>query len=485
MGTLGGIPLEVGDVLAKKYRLERLVGEGGTGVVVAAKHLQLDQRVAIKFLRTALASDEVRMRFEREAQAITRIQSEHVVLVLDVGTLPDGAPYMVQEFLEGRDLARVLKEDGPLALEDAVDCMLQVCEALAEAHAAGIVHRDLKPANLFLTRREDGGPHIKVVDFGISKILDKAVIGSVSRDVTGAYDVLGSPRYMAPEQVRNSKAVDHRADLWSVGAVLFQLITNTYAFDGESNVEASLKVTNGEPQDLRALAPQVPPELAAIVAKCLTKDVAGRWQSAKELAAALSPFASDRTRDSLERLEEAREEPSLNIALDVSSVVPPAGSKPPPRVASIPPLGTVPASLGSEAGPARGAAPAPAAGQGSARPAPIPRATAAAATVAASRSGSTPPRSLEGAVSSVRGARAAGGAPSRGFKLAVLGAGVAAVLLVFALLTGAKLAARSMGLLAEPSAEAPPAPLFEPTYTATAQRPDPVTVPLDAGRRAP
>src|SRR6476469_3582958 len=151
MGSLGGIGIDVGDVVAKKYRLERLIGEGGTGVVVAARHLQLEQPVAIKFLRTALASEEVQLRLEREARAIAKIQSQHVVLVLDVGTLTDGLPYMVMEFLEGRDLARILKEDGPLSVEDAVDCMLQVCEALAEAHASGIVHRDLKPANLFLT----------------------------------------------------------------------------------------------------------------------------------------------------------------------------------------------------------------------------------------------------------------------------------------------------------------------------------------------
>src|SRR4051794_4038244 len=193
MGTLGGIPLDVGDVLAKKYRIERLVGEGGTGLVVAARHLQLERLVAIKFLRTALASDEIRTRFEREARAIGQIESEHVVLVLDVGALDDFSPYMVMEYLDGRDLAKILKEDGPLSVEDAVDCMLQLCEALHEAHAAGIVHRDLKPANLFLTRREDGGPHIKVVDFGISKILDPKLLGPGSdpKEMTNAFTVLG------------------------------------------------------------------------------------------------------------------------------------------------------------------------------------------------------------------------------------------------------------------------------------------------------
>jgi len=213
MGLPGGIPLALGDVLAKKYRLERLVGEGGTGIVVAAQHLQLERLVAIKFLRAALASDEIRLRFEREARAIGQIESEHVVLVIDVGALADASPYMVMEYLDGRDLARVLKEDGAMPVDAAVDCALQVCEALVEAHAAGIIHRDLKPANLFLTRREDGGPHVKVVDFGISKILDPNLLGSHPGEVTSAFTVLGSPRYMAPEQLRNSKDVDERADL--------------------------------------------------------------------------------------------------------------------------------------------------------------------------------------------------------------------------------------------------------------------------------
>jgi serine/threonine-protein kinase len=320
MGKLGGIPFDVGDILAKKYRLERLVGEGGTGLVVAAMHLSLERRVAIKFLRTALASDEIRMRFEREARAIGQIESEHVVLVLDVGALDDYSPYMVMEYLEGRDLAKILKEDGPLTLEDAVDCILQVCEVLVEAHAAGIVHRDLKPANLFLTRRDDGGPHIKVVDFGISKILDPKLLLGGPNDVTNAFSVLGSPRYMAPEQVRDSKDVDGRADLWSLGAVLFQLVTGKYAFDAENNVQASVAVLSKEPPLLRTLAPHAPPELEAIVTRCLTKDRTRRFQTAAELADALRPLATDRARDSLERLHLAKEAPNINIGLGVRSV---------------------------------------------------------------------------------------------------------------------------------------------------------------------
>jgi serine/threonine protein kinase len=317
--TLGGLPIAAGDVLLKKYRVERLIGEGGTGIVVSATHVQLQQRVAIKFLRRALESDELRTRFDREARATGKIESEHVVLVLDTGTLDDGAPYMVMEHLEGRDLAHVLKEDGPLPVEKAVDCMLQVCEALEQAHAIGIVHRDLKPANLFLVRRDDGDVHVKVVDFGISKILDRKLIADDQpHDVTSSFTVLGSPRYMAPEQVKSSKDVDGRADLWSVGAVLFQLVTGRHAFEAENNVQASLAVLTAEPQSLCALAPHAPRDLEAVVNRCLTKDIAQRFQSAAELAEALRPFASDRAKESLDRLRGAKQAPSLKIALGIA-----------------------------------------------------------------------------------------------------------------------------------------------------------------------
>jgi serine/threonine-protein kinase len=338
--SLGGLPIAAGDVLLRKYRVERLIGEGGTGIVVAATHLQLEQRVALKFLRRALDSDELRTRFEREARAIGRIESDHVVLVLDAGALDDGAPYMVMEYLDGRDLARVLKEDGPLPVEQAVDCMLQVCEALRKAHAAGIVHRDLKPANLFLTRRvDDDGVHVKVVDFGISKILDRRLTDDGKpHEVTSAFDVLGSPRYMAPEQIRSSRDVDGRADLWSVGAVLFQLVTGRHAFDAEGNVHATVAVLSGEPQRLCALAPHAPRELEAVVARCLEKDVTRRFQSAIELADALRPFASDRAKESLDRIQRAKEAPNLRIALEPRSVptAPPRATAHDPAVLAAP-----------------------------------------------------------------------------------------------------------------------------------------------------
>jgi serine/threonine-protein kinase len=477
MGTLGGIPLDVGDVLAKKYRLERLVGEGGTGVVVAARHLQLERNVAIKFLRAALASDEIRMRFEREARAIGQIESEHVVLVLDVGALDDGdAPYMVMEYLEGRDLAKILKEDGPLSIEDAVDCMLQVCEALQGAHEQGIVHRDLKPANLFLTRREDGGPHIKVVDFGISKMLDPKMIDKGPKEMTQAFTVLGSPRYMAPEQLRNSKDVDGRADLWSLGAVLFQLLSGKPAFDAENNINVSLAVLTKEPQRLRDLAPHVPPALEAVVAQCLQKDRAKRFQTAADLAEALAPFATDRTRESLERLELAKKAPSVNIALNVASegeridaqaATDRAAQKASTSAPTAPRAFTVPLYPPSSPRPMPGAPP--------------------------SSPGGDPPSSgmLGGPPSSgdpsAAFARAVRRSPSTTMKLAIALGGLLAVLLAFGVLTVAKMVAQSLGMIASPAAEqAQAGPSVAPPPMATIAGPSQaVTVTLDAGRRPP
>ncbi|MDB4940764.1 MAG: hypothetical protein JWP97_298 [Labilithrix sp.] len=440
MGALGGIPLDVGDVLAKKYRLERLIGEGGTGIVVAARHVQLDRPVAIKFLRAALASDEVRARFEREARAIEQIESAHVVSVLEFGWLDDLSPYMVMEALEGRDLARILKEDGPLGIEDAVDCMLQVCEALVQAHARGIVHRDLKPANLFLTRREDGAPHIKVVDFGISKILDPKVLGTDERDMTGAFTVLGSPRYMAPEQLRNSKDVDARADLWSIGAVMFQIISGRAAFDAENNVHASLAVLTTEAPLLRELVPSASKKLEGIVNRCLSKDREARFQSAAELADALRPLATKRTRDSLARLEEAKAEPSVSIGLAVPSVgdhAPSSGGSP---SSMIPP----PPSRASQA------------------PSLTPPLFA-----------SDRPSRMPGHVVRPR---------SRLVTYALVGfAGLLVVALAFGLLTGLKLAAQSVGLMQAGSAA--PGPSAAPSPDRIDRGPSQaITVTLDAGR---
>jgi serine/threonine-protein kinase len=215
-----------GELLAGKYRLERLLGEGGMGYVVAATHEHLQQRVAVKFLAAGYAENsDAAARFLREARAAVRIQSEHIARVLDVGELEDGAPYMVMEFLSGCDLARELFTNGGLEVPTAVDYLLQACEAVAEAHSLGVIHRDLKPANLFLTRRPDGTPFVKVLDFGISKAITPESGGpGDSPSLTAAQALLGSPAYMSPEQARKPKSVDFRADIWAFGVILYEFL---------------------------------------------------------------------------------------------------------------------------------------------------------------------------------------------------------------------------------------------------------------------
>mgnify|MGYP001062724726 FL=1 len=223
--------VQPGDLLAGKYRIERVLGRGGMGVVVSAVHEALDERVALKFLLPeALANQEAVQRFLREARAAVKIRSEHVARVTDVGTLESGAPYMVMEYLDGVDLARYLESRGPLPVPEAVEYMLQACEALAEAHALGIVHRDLKPANLFRIERVDGTPSIKLLDFGISKVIAHQVA------LTQTSSMLGSPLYMAPEQMTSSKHVDARADVWALGIILFELVTGEPPFQGDHRI---------------------------------------------------------------------------------------------------------------------------------------------------------------------------------------------------------------------------------------------------------
>ena len=296
----GSGPVREGDLLAGKYRVERVLGAGGMGIVVAARHVELDQLVAIKFVREeALDNEQGIQRFLREARAAVKLKSEHVARVLDVGKLESGAPYMVMEYLEGSDLAKVLAERGPLPLDSAADWIMQACEAVAEAHAAGIVHRDLKPENLFLTRSVGGAPKVKVLDFGVSKALQGSS-GGLS-NLTRTRAMLGSPLYMSPEQMRSSRDVNSRADIWALGVVLFQLLTTRWPFEADTMPELCLKVVSDPPLSLAALRPDVPPAMVAVVERCLSKDPAKRFAEAAELASALEPFAHPASRLLAER----------------------------------------------------------------------------------------------------------------------------------------------------------------------------------------
>ncbi|MGA3122604.1 MAG: serine/threonine-protein kinase [Polyangiaceae bacterium] len=235
-----------GDVLGGKYRIERVLGVGGMGVVVAARHIELDSRVALKFLLPELvASPEAVARFAGEARAAVQIQNEHVARVLDVGTLDNGAPYMVMEFLEGRDLSTWLEQRGPLPVEQAVEFILQACVAVADAHRLGIIHRDLKPANLFCIRRTDGQFVVKVLDFGISKLRRTPEGDRASgMSVTKTSALMGSPLYMSPEQMRSSKDVNAQTDVWALGVILFELLTGRAPFLGETVTEVAIHVAS-------------------------------------------------------------------------------------------------------------------------------------------------------------------------------------------------------------------------------------------------
>jgi serine/threonine-protein kinase len=288
-----------GDVLAGKYRIDKVLGVGGMGVVVAAHHIQLDEKVAIKFLLPqALASSETVARFAREARAAVKIKSEHVARVSDVGTLENGAPYMVMEYLHGGDLSDWLKQRGALPFEQAVEFVLQACEAIAEAHALGIVHRDLKPSNLFATRRADGSNTIKVLDFGISKT-NKDPAGM---QMTATSSVMGSPLYMSPEQLQSSKDVDARSDIWSIGIILYELLTGDSPFQAETMPQLVVGIMSSPPPPLRQKRPEAPPGLEQVILKCLDKDRGKRFQTIGELALALLEFAPKRSRVSVERI---------------------------------------------------------------------------------------------------------------------------------------------------------------------------------------
>ncbi|WP_437623275.1 protein kinase domain-containing protein [Sorangium sp. So ce1151] len=291
-------PVEPGTVLAGKYRVERIIGQGGMGVVVEARHVVLDERVALKFLLPAFTlHPEGSARFLREAKAGMRVKSEHVARVSDVGTLESGAPYMVMEFLTGSDLARLLRDQGVLGIEDAIDYIVQGSEAIAEAHSLGIVHRDLKPANLFLTRRADGSPLVKVLDFGISKMATSAV------DVlTGTDAALGSALYMSPEQMRQTRSVDNRTDIYALGVSLYELLAGRQPYYAETLPQLCAEVLTGTPTPLRDIRPDVPASLASVLEKAYAREREQRYASVAELIVALAPFAPARSYTTLDRI---------------------------------------------------------------------------------------------------------------------------------------------------------------------------------------
>ena len=293
----GGFYVSAGDVVAGKYLVERVLGSGGMAFVLSARHVELDQHFALKFLdQRFLGNAHIIERFTQEAKAACKIRSEHVARVYDVGT-HEGAPFFVMEHLEGRDLLAVVSANGPLRAGDAVEYVMQACEALAVAHCHGIVHRDIKPENLFLVERE-GLPIIKVLDFGISKVA--LTSGEPSSRLTGEL-TLGTPCYMSPEQIRSTTSADARSDQWSLGVVLYELLAGFEAFRADSVNAVCAAVLECEPQCLAELRPDLPRGLVDVVMRCLEKDPSQRYRDVAELAAALLPFAPTRALVSAER----------------------------------------------------------------------------------------------------------------------------------------------------------------------------------------
>jgi serine/threonine-protein kinase len=330
---LAGVPRE-GEVLAGRYRVERVLGVGGMGVVVAAMHLELDERVAVKFLAPNMPPQaDAIARFVREAKAAIKIRSDHVVRVLDSGKLESGAPYIVMEYLDGRDLHAVLEEEGPLAVETSVDYLLQACDAIAAAHAIGIVHRDLKPGNLFLTRRADGSPLVKVLDFGISKVMSGSAISAPSGLTTTA-TIMGTPAFMSPEQLRSTRHVDERADIWSMGTILYSMLAGEPPYAGESTADIAAKIIRDPPPPIRAVRPEVPEGVEAVIARCLEKEPDARYAGIAELAEALLPFASEGSRASAARIAKQISARQLGAAPTLLSSRPPSPSNPGPRTGS-------------------------------------------------------------------------------------------------------------------------------------------------------
>jgi tRNA A-37 threonylcarbamoyl transferase component Bud32 len=251
-----------GSILAGKYRVTRLLGQGGMGVVVEAQHISLDDRVALKFLLPEYASHpQAAERFLREARAAVKIKGAHVARVSDVGALEDGSPYMVMEYLDGSDAAKLLASQGPLPLPEAIDWVVQASDAIAEAHGLGIVHRDLKPANLFVTRHQDGTAFIKVLDFGISKL-----ISDTGEALTRTNASMGSALYMSPEQIRQARSVDHRTDVYALGITLFELLSGRQPFAGESFSALCVEIATGTPTPLGAFRTDLPPDVVRATA---------------------------------------------------------------------------------------------------------------------------------------------------------------------------------------------------------------------------
>jgi len=291
-------PVRSGDVIGDKYRVTRLIASGGMGVVFEGLHLLLETPVAIKVARPELVTREGLDRFLAEGRVAARLHSRHVARVLDTGRLESGIPYLVLEHLEGEDLYESLRKRGSLPIQCVVDYVLQVCEGLAEAHAAGLVHRDLKPENLFVTHAPDGEEIVKILDFGITKLPPELA----GRSHTGNGRSIGSPHYMAPEQMCAPQAVDLRADIWTLGVVMYELISGRPPFYADTVPAVCALVLAAEHAPVSTFCPEIPQALEAAILRCLEKDPRQRYDNVFELARDIASFGSPGSEARLERI---------------------------------------------------------------------------------------------------------------------------------------------------------------------------------------
>ncbi len=457
------LPVRRGELIGGKYKVENVLGHGGMAVVVAARHQELDELVAIKILLPHRAEHaDVRARFAREARMAVKIKSEHVARIIDVGALQDGTPYIVMEYLEGEDLATLLSRRHRVPVTEALLYALQVCDAIREAHSLGIIHRDIKPANLFLAKTRGRPPSLKVLDFGISKVEHH------DRRRTETKEILGSPWYMAPEQMQSSTSADPRADIWSLGIILYELLTGEVPFDGETMTEVIVKVLHDEP-----ILVEVPSPFDAVIRRCLAKDPGDRYGTIDELATALRalerpsrvskppvPRASLTPRPApVETIpEEALVDLEDGEVVDVGELLP---SEQPPNVAASAP----PSARGARATPT----PTPAVARASVPPSAPPVDVAAQAADGVSTS--PPPAKVPDSrqVPTLRPPRpATAAAPARDRVLWAWGAGLVALLVV----PGAVMAMRSSRSVAPSSpTESTPTPTKPMTAFTTVESP--------------
>jgi eukaryotic-like serine/threonine-protein kinase len=276
-----------GRVVDGRYKIGRLIGKGAMGIVYEAEHVLVGRKIAVKFGYAGPSSSAFE-RFRREAKAAAAVGNAHIVDVLDMGRLDAGTSYMVLERLEGKDLGFTVASEGRFTLRRALNVALQLCDALSAVHAVGIVHRDLKPENVFLTRRDGRVDFVKVLDFGVCKVREPG-----GTRVTASGEAIGTPQFMAPEQAEGRSDVDHRADLYSLGAILYFLLADKPPFDAATWPQLLLKITYDSPPPLSEREHGVPPELDAVVQRALAKNPEQRFQTCEELKAALEPFSQE------------------------------------------------------------------------------------------------------------------------------------------------------------------------------------------------